>query len=62
MKAKFRKNPITNTIIQNEIKQVNLTGLNCYKYVFISRFGFMCEQQENVQLIDLNEFYDIKKA
>ena len=33
--AKFRKNPITNTIIQNEIKQVNLTGLNCYKYVFI---------------------------
>ncbi|CDC42044.1 predicted ATPase of the AAA superfamily [Firmicutes bacterium CAG:449] len=60
--AKFRKNPITNTIIQNEIKQVNLTGLNCYKYVFISRSGFMCEQQENVQLIDLNEFYDIKKA
>ena len=37
--AKFRKNPITNTIIQNEIKQVNLTGLNCYKYVFISRSG-----------------------
>ena len=60
--AKFRKNPITNTIIQNEIKQVNLTGLNCYKYVFISCSGFMCEQQENVQLIDLNEFYDIKKA
>lgn len=60
--AKFRKNPITNMIIQNEIKQVNLTGLNCYKYVFISRSGFMCEQQENVQLIDLNEFYDIKKA
>lgn len=60
--AKFRKNPITNTIIQNEIKQVNLTNLNCYKYVFISRSGFMCEQQENVQLIDLNEFYDIKKA
>lgn len=60
--AKFRKNPITNTIIQNEIKQVNLTGLNCYKYVFISRSGFMCEQQENIQLIDLNEFYDIKKA
>lgn len=60
--TKFRKNPITNTIIQNEIKQVNLTNLNCYKYVFISRSGFMCEQQENVQLIDLNEFYDIKKA
>lgn len=60
--AKFRNNPITNTIIQNEIKQVNLTGLNCYKYVFISRSGFMCEQQENIQLIDLNEFYDIKKA
>lgn len=33
--AKFRKNPITNTIIQNEIKQVNLTNLNCYKYVFL---------------------------
>ncbi len=60
--TKFRKNSITNTIIQNEIKQVNLTDLNCYKYVFISRSGFMCEQQENVQLIDLNEFYDIKKA
>ena len=58
--AKFRKSPINDTIIENEIKQINLTGLNCYKYVFISRSGFSCSKKENVELIDLDSFFNEK--
>lgn len=56
--AKFRKNPITDAIIDEEIKQVDSSGLNCYKYVFISRAGFKAESRNNLSFIDLDEFYD----
>ena len=59
--AKFRKNPISASIIENEIKQVKSTGLNCYKYVFISKSGFQFENNENVDFIDLDNFYDLEK-
>lgn len=55
--AKFRKEPISESMIQNEIRQVTQTGLECYKYGFFSRSGFLCEQAENRILIDLNELY-----
>ena len=55
--VKFRKTAIDAKMIEEEIKQVNLTGLDCYKYVFISRSGFNAIQRENVSFIDLNDFF-----
>ena len=55
--AKFRKDPVTESMVQNEIRQVTQTGLNCYKYGFFSRSGFLCDQEENRILIELKELY-----
>ena len=55
--AKFRKDPVTESMIQNEIRQVKQTGLKCYKYGFFSRSGFLCEQTEDRILIELDELY-----
>jgi uncharacterized protein len=37
--AKFRKEPVTKSMMKKEIQQVENTGLECYKYGFISRSG-----------------------
>ena len=55
--AKFRKEPVTESIVQNEIRQVKQTGLTCYRYGFFSRVGFTCEQEEDRILIELSELY-----
>ncbi len=55
--AKFRREPVTESIIQNEIRQVKQTGLACYRYGFFSRAGFTCEQEEDRILIELSELY-----
>ena len=56
--AKFRKEPITSAMINNEIQQVEATGLNCYQYGFISRAGFDLEPGENMIFIELKELYN----
>lgn len=56
--VKFKKNPVTDEMIEKEISQVQATGLNCYKYAFISRSGFRCETRENVSLIPLDDLYN----
>lgn len=55
--VKFRKKEITDEMIDEEIAQVNATGLNCYKYVFFSRSGFKCKERDNVRFIKLDEIY-----
>lgn len=55
--AKFRKDSVTESMIQNEIRQVKQTGLECYQYGFFSRAGFSCQQEENRILIELDELY-----
>ena len=55
--TKFRKAMITDSIIDEEIKQVEKTGLNCYKYAFISRSGFKCKQKDNLILIKLEDLF-----
>lgn len=55
--AKFRKDPITENMIQNEIRQIRQCGLECYKYGFFSRSGFLCQQEENRILIELDKLY-----
>ncbi len=55
--VKFKKAPLTDKMIKEEISQVKMTGMNCYKYVFISRSGFEGEESDEIQHIDLNELY-----
>ena len=55
--AKFRKEPITESMIKEEILQINQTGLSCYKYGFISKSGFCCEPSEDRILISMDELY-----
>lgn len=56
--AKFRKEPVTESMIKEEIMQINQTGLVCYKYGFISKSGFDCETSEDRILISLDELYN----
>ncbi len=58
--CKFRKTPVTDKVVQEEIKQVNSTGLYCYQYGFISRAGFDVKPQSNLVLISLDDLYDLK--
>ncbi|MCR5835705.1 MAG: AAA family ATPase [Lachnospiraceae bacterium] len=55
--VKFKNKPITDEMIDNEIKQVKETGLNCYKYAFISKSGFKCKKRNELELIELSELY-----
>jgi hypothetical protein len=44
-------------MIDEEIRQVEETGLDCYKYGFISRSGFEELHGDDLILIDLKELY-----
>ncbi len=56
--AKFRTTPVTQKMIDVEIEQVRATGLDCYRYGFISRSGFSgVEAREDLRLIDLADMY-----
>ncbi len=56
--SKFRKEPLSLTMIHEEIKQVQATGLNCYQYGFFSRSGFLCEPSDRMIFIHLDELYE----
>ena len=55
--AKFRSTPLTQHMIDDEIKQVEKTGLACYAYGFFSRSGFEAQANETLRLITLDEMY-----
>ena len=55
--VKFRKKPVSDEMIDEEIEQVKATGIDCYKYVFLSRSGFRCEKRDDVVLIALEEIF-----
>ncbi len=55
--VKFRKHPLSDVKIEEEISQVAETGLNCYKYVFFSRSGFEGKETENIKFVNLDELY-----
>ena len=56
--AKFRTEPLSGSRIRQEIMQVQKTGLNCYRYGFISRSGFDVEPADNLELISLAQLYE----
>ena len=58
--AKFRKDPVTEKTIQDEIRQVKQTGLECYRYGFFSRAGFRCQEEPDRILIELKELYQMR--
>ena len=55
--SKFRKEPLNESVIKEEIMQVDKTGISCYKYGFISRSGFECEKFDDRILISLEDIY-----
>lgn len=57
MKQNSEKILSQRVLFKNEIRQVEQTGLKCYKYGFFSRGGFTCEKEENRILIELSELY-----
>lgn len=56
--VKFRKTPISKSMVEKEIAQVNQTGLNCYKYVFFARAGFEEIKIDNVEKIEINALFE----
>ncbi len=55
--AKFREEPLSESRIREEIQQIQKTGLECYRYGFISRSGFRVEPDEKLKLITLADMY-----
>ncbi|MBO4651021.1 MAG: ATP-binding protein [Clostridiales bacterium] len=55
--VKFRKKSISRAMIDEEIEQVKLTGIHCYKYVFIARSGFRAKETDDIKLIELKELF-----
>jgi len=55
--VKFRKSPITKAMIEEEIAQVDKSGLSCYKYVFFSKSGFEDVRIEKVKEIDIKSLF-----
>lgn len=56
--AKFRKAPITQRMIDEEIAQVEATGLKCHRYGFFSRSGFEISDATGLALIDLPQMFE----
>ena len=55
--CKFRKEPLSASMIREEQNQVQKAGLNCYKFGFFSRSGFQCEPTEDLLFFDLEDIY-----
>ena len=55
--AKFRKEPISEGMIREEMKQVQNRGLTCYKFGFFSRSGFSCQPESSTVSYTLADLY-----
>ena len=55
--AKFRETPVTAAMIEEEIRQVNGTGLYCYQYGFFSRSGYEELTRSDVVKYTLEDLY-----
>lgn len=56
--VKFRKASVSKSMVEDEIAQVDATGLKCYKYVFFSRSGYEEMEFDNVVKIDIKALFD----
>lgn len=55
--VKFTEKPISTDVIEAEIKQVNDTGLYCYKYGFFARAGYDNITRDDVIAYQLSDLY-----
>lgn len=55
--VKFRKRKISKEVIEEEIRQIKETGLDCYRYVFFSRSGFTVDETDKIKHIELEQIY-----
>lgn len=55
--VKFRKEPVTEAVVNEEISQIKQSGIPCYRYGFISKSGFKCEPNDDRILITLEDVY-----
>ena len=55
--AKFRKAPLTQSMIEQEIEQVKAARLDCYRYGFFSRSGFEFKPSDDMIFITLDDLY-----
>lgn len=55
--VRFRNKPVSRSDMEKEIEQVKETGLDCYKYVFVSKSGFEGDFPENAEGIDIGALY-----
>ena len=60
--CKFRSAPVTVEMVDQEIQQVNATGLYCYKYGFFSKSGYEKINRPDVVLYSLGDLYESKKG
>lgn len=57
--VKFRKETIPMAIVREEIEQVKATGMNCYKYVFVSKSPVDLDGiEETVEVIRLTNLWN----
>ncbi len=57
--VKFRKKPLETSRIDEEIEQVKNSGLECYKYGFLSRSGFeKMKKRDDLILLDISDIYE----
>ncbi|WP_159444061.1 hypothetical protein [Eubacterium ruminantium] len=54
---KFKKRKISEEVIAEEIRQIQNTNLNCYKYVFFSRAGFTAKETDEIKHIELSQLF-----
>lgn len=55
--VKFKKNPLSAAEVMLELEQVKNTGLDCYRYVFITRGGIQTVENAAVAHISLSDVY-----
>ncbi|MGN0948720.1 MAG: ATP-binding protein [Megasphaera sp.] len=59
--AKFRQTPLTEAMLETEIRQVRQTGMDCYRYGFFSRAGYdLKKTRTDVVLYTLDDLYTCK--
>ncbi len=57
--VKFRKETIPTAIVREEIEQVKATGMNCYKYVFVSKSPVDLDGiEETVEVVRLTNLWN----
>ncbi len=58
--AKFRSTPVTEAMAEQEIRQVNATGLHCHQYGFFSRSGYEAITRPDIVKYTLEDLYEFQ--